>query len=158
MVPAYHQILNSEDSWIPPLPSKHLIPFLTKSITIILSVFHVFSLTFTAYPFPLNSGLHHFLPRLWLHACHLQFMIYTVNREISLLSKSYHVISWTPVPTKIPQWFPNVFRVMLNVLTSYLSFTFVICHPTLNYICGELWYLQCSEHLIFLSSRYVYVL
>lgn len=66
---------NPNVSWILSLTSKHSIPSPTKSITRILSTFHVCSsLTFISYPYPLNSGPHHFLSRLLPYACH--FLIY----------------------------------------------------------------------------------
>lgn len=66
---------NPNVSWILSFTSKHSIPSPTKSITRILSTFHVCSsLTFISYPSPLNSGPHHFLSRLLPYACH--FPIY----------------------------------------------------------------------------------
>lgn len=136
MVPTSQQSLSLEAFWFLSLKVPH--PFPTQSLTTVLSVFHVCSsLTFIAH----SSPLIHVFVMSYLDCDHtpaiLQFMMFTTNREISVLSESDHIIFCSP-PKKFFNGFLMSSGYILKVLTSGLSLIFLICHLTLNYTCGEI--------------------
>lgn len=120
------------------LPLRVPHPFSHQILPRILLVFHVCSsLTFIAHSSPLNSHLCHFVPRLGPHACH--FLVYDIycfpdEGEISVLSKSDHVIFCIPHPKKILLWFSDGFRINIKCLNirPVLYLSYIPPHPKLH--------------------------